>query len=125
MKKLLMSLALGATLVSLVPSQAGATSVTGPGGVSKLDYLSSAKLLAWNVKPATSWPYHFTGLVTFTGAIHDATAVSGTGFGSEGDTINAKGSKGQFVYATLTGTAYALDGDKFVTMPGAGVGYTK
>ena len=125
MKKLLMSLAIGATVVSLAPSQADATTVTGPGGTSRLNYLSSAKLLDWSVKPATSWPYRFSGGITFSGSISGYTAVSGTGFGTEGDTVNARGSKGQYVYASLTGTATDLDGGRFVTMPGVGTSYTK
>ena len=108
----------------LLTNTANATTVSGKGGVSRLDCFAGG--LRWEVRPDTLWPYEFVGQITYTrsklskypfpvsgvGALHSWTS------GSAPATATGKGST-----ATLTGTAYAINGSKFVTLPNCKVAY--
>jgi len=124
MKRKIMALLTALTIGSSF-SPLGASAATGPGGISELTYLSSSRMLDWNVKPATTWPYHFSGLISYSAGYSGSTSISGTGFGWEGDVINAPGPNNVYIYASLSGTAYAIDGDAFRVLPGVGTSYTK
>jgi len=97
------------------------STVVGPGGTAKIDYISSARQLVWSVKPSSSWPYEFFGTIDFSYGASGTVALFETGVGWEGGQVNARGSG--YCGATLNGTAYALNGSQFKVLPGCFVGY--
>lgn len=125
MKKIVVGVSLALLIGSFSSSIANAGTVTGNGGTAYIEYMSSSRTLTWGVKPATAWPYRFSGVVSYSYGYNGKTPISGTGFGWEGDEIAAPGPYGTYIWAELGGTAFALDGDAFVVLPGVGQGYVK
>jgi hypothetical protein len=99
-----------------------AKTVTGPGGVARLDYMySSPGYFTWSVIPDTLWAYVFTGTISWS-TESSSGSESLFGFGALGSTLG--GTFESYTYRTGYGTAYfsgtATDqwGDDFVVMPG-------
>lgn len=91
---------------------------TGDGGVSRLDWMSSARQFTWSVNPRFSTVYTFSGVITITssnGVGIDAIPVSCSGAlgGQCGGNGAFTGSKGTAYNATLTGIAYDATGLKY------------
>lgn len=93
------------------------------GGTSRINHMPSADMITWNVHPNTSWPYEFFGSITFGGGASGSSALWEQGFGDEGGEVDARGSG--YCSATLTATAYALNGQAFKTMPGVSCYYNR
>lgn len=96
------------------------SSVTGPGGRASIVAGDSGRIVYWSVKPATAWPYHFSGLVKlryYSGFKRDV--VVG-GMGALGSTVSGAVSmnKNNGGVAYLSGTAYALSGSRYRVLPG-------
>ncbi|KIQ93120.1 hypothetical protein LH47_02828 [Anoxybacillus thermarum] len=125
MKKGLLAFSLAALLGTsfIAGNQTEAASVTGPGGTSRIDYLRGSDEIYWSVKPNTSWPYQFLGYVTFGYGASGSVPVASAGVGLEDGLVDARGSG--YCSATLSGTAYALDGDTFTVLPGVTTYYTR
>jgi len=114
--------AIALSLCLLIPTgNVNAATGYGSGGRSTIDYMSSAKLITWSVRPDTNWPYEFFGSIIFGGNASGSVSLWEQGFGYEGGEVSAKG-KG-YCTATLTGTAYALNGNAYVVMPGVSTAY--
>lgn len=101
---------------NIIPS----ASANGPGGRATINASNSGRSVYWSVKPATKWPYQFNGVVKLryhSGYKRDA--VVG-GMGAIGSTLSGMVSmnKNNGGYATLTGTAYSLNGKYYKVMPG-------
>lgn len=95
-------------------------SVTGPGGRASIVAGTSGRIVYWSVKPATLWPYSFTGLVKlryYSGFKRD---VPIGGLGAIGSTVSGEVTmnKNNGGVAYLSGTAYSLKGDKYTVLPG-------
>lgn len=96
------------------------SSVVGPGGRASIVAANSGRSVYWSVTPATLWPYNFQGAVKlkyYSGYSRTAYigGMGGLGLSVSGEvTMNAN--NGGVAY--LTGTAYALTGDKYSVLPG-------
>lgn len=98
---------------------------TGSGGWSSITASDSGRSVYWSVKPATLWPFHFTGLVKlryYSGFKRDAPIG---GMGIAGQTISGSVSmnKNNGGIAYLSGTAYAVTGDRYKVLPGVNVSF--
>ncbi|MFJ7990648.1 hypothetical protein ACIQY5_00390 [Peribacillus frigoritolerans] len=96
------------------------SSATGPGGRASIVASDTGRSVYWSVKPATAWPYNFKGIVKLryhSGFKRDAPVG---GMGALGSTISGgvTMNKNNGGYATLTGTAYALNKSRFSVLPG-------
>ncbi|WJQ05503.1 hypothetical protein QT236_17945 (plasmid) [Geobacillus stearothermophilus] len=96
------------------------SSVTGPGGRASIVAGDSGRIVYWSVKPATAWPYNFVGLVKlryYSGFKRD---VPVGGMGALGSTVSGAVTmnKNNGGVAYLSGTAYALTGDRYRVLPG-------
>ncbi|WP_374717704.1 hypothetical protein [Neobacillus sp.] len=96
------------------------SSVTGPGGRASIVAGDSGRIVYWSVKPATAWPYQFSGFVKlryYSGFKRD---VAVSGFGALGSTVSGAVSmkKNNGGVAYLSGTAYALSGSLYRVLPG-------
>ncbi|GMA56031.1 hypothetical protein C7445_105103 [Alicyclobacillus sacchari] len=106
------------------------TTVSGPGGVAKLNVLETAKELNWSVTPADMLtPWTFSGDITVyvldpqtrEYVYDDTIPVSGSGEpgGSTGDNVSiAQFPTGLEYSAVLNGTATDIFGDTDVVLPG-------
>ncbi|SDX02040.1 hypothetical protein SAMN04489725_1315 [Alicyclobacillus hesperidum] len=111
------------------------TTVTGPGGVAKLNVLTSAKELAWSVTPygmISSWDFQGTITIdvldpqTRQYVYDDTIYVSGSGVpgGSTGGNVSiANYPTGLSYTATLNGTATDIIGDTDTVLPGCQVSW--
>jgi len=95
--------------------------VTGPGGKVTIDAGDNGRVIYWSVKPATAWPWAFTGEIQlryYSGFKRDA-AIFGTG----GLGLSASGfvsmNENNGGIAHLKGTAFAIEGSQFKVLPGA------
>ncbi|PED41976.1 hypothetical protein [Bacillus cereus] len=95
-------------------------SVNGPGGRSSIIASNSGRSVYWSVKPATKWPYQFNGVVKLRYHSGFKRDVVVGGMGALGSTLSGMVTmnKNNGGYATLTGTAYSLDGKYYKVMPG-------
>lgn len=96
------------------------SSVTGPGGRASIVAGDSGRILYWSVKPATAWPFHFSGLVKLryhSGFSRDAVIGS---MGILGQTVSGSVgmNRNNGGVAYLSGTAYAITREKFKVLPG-------
>ncbi|MCK2012555.1 hypothetical protein GW626_16740 [Peribacillus muralis] len=101
------------------------SSVNGPGGRSSIVASNTGRSVYWSVKPATLWPYHFSGVVKLryhSGFKRDAPVGS---MGALGQTVSGgvtmKKNNGGVAY--LSGTAYALSRDKYRVLPGVNTSF--
>lgn len=101
------------------------SSVTGPGGRASIVAGNSGRIVYWSVKPATAWPYNFTGFVKLryhSGFKRDAPIG---GMGALGSTVSGSvtmnENNGGVAY--LSGTAYALDRSKYQVLPGVSTSF--
>lgn len=97
----------------------------GPGGWSNITAGNSGRVVYWSVKPATLWPYHFAGVVKLryhSGFKRDAPIG---GMGALGSTLSGSVTmnKNNGGVAYLSGTAYALTGDRYSVLPGVHVSF--
>lgn len=129
MKKKILSFLI-MTVISVVTigsvSNASAATFKGPCSISTLTYVGGHGIY-WSVQPATNWLYEFIGTVKFGGKSFGSEScgpVNGI-LGSEvdGTVISpVAGGKGTCT-ATLTGTAYAVNGSQFTVVPTAHIGF--
>lgn len=96
------------------------SSVNGPGGRASIVAGDSGRIVYWSVKPATAWPFNFSGLVKL--RYHSGfsrNAVIGS-MGILGQTVSGSVTmnKNNGGVAYLSGTAYALTKEKFKVLPG-------
>jgi hypothetical protein len=105
--------------------------IVGNGGSCTIDYMSSAKHIAWGVKPATNLVYTFTGMITVytnsTGALKGFGACYGMGTGTENGTVDLArmGLRSGTTYkAVFTGTATDFLGKNFHVSSGASLTFT-
>lgn len=96
------------------------SSIIGSGGRSSIVASDTGRSVYWSVKPATAWPYHFSGMVKlryYSGFKRDAPIG---GMGALGSTVSGAVSmnKNNGGVAYLSGTAYALTGDRYTVLPG-------
>ncbi|QYA46162.1 hypothetical protein KYI13_13015 (plasmid) [Macrococcoides bohemicum] len=96
------------------------SSVTGPGGVSRINPCDTRRCVYWQVKPATVFPYNFNGTVKLryhSGFKRDAFVF---GFGMAGSTTSGivEMNKNNGGVAYLTGAAYDLRGERYKVLPG-------
>lgn len=96
------------------------SSVSGPGGVSRINPCDTRRCVYWQVKPATLFPYNFNGTVKLryhSGFKRDAFVF---GFGMVGSTTSGivEMNKNNGGVAYLTGAAYDLRGDRYRVLPG-------
>lgn len=98
---------------------------TGPGGKVTLDPGSNGRYIYWSVKPSTAWPWTFAGEIQlryYSGFKRDAPIWGSGGLGlSTGGLISMNKNNGG--KATLKGTAYATNGNKYKVVPNATVGF--
>ncbi|MEK4671549.1 hypothetical protein [Niallia sp. FSL R7-0271] len=97
----------------------------GPGGSANVTAATNGRTIYYTVRPATLWPYHFSGVIKlryYSGFKRDATIG---GMGAAGSSVSGAVSmnKNNGGYATLSGKAYSLDGDEYKVLPGVGVAY--
>jgi hypothetical protein len=111
------------------------TTVTGPGGIARLNVLETYRELAWNVQPAgmlTNWT--FDGTISYEVLDPDtheyvpdgSVVVSGIGVpgGSAGGNVGIGGFPTGLSYtATLNGTATDALGDNDTVLPGCSVAW--
>lgn len=95
-------------------------SINGSGGRSSIVAGNSGRIVYWSVKPATLWPYSFTGLVKLryhSGFKRDAPIG---GLGAIGSTVSGEVTmnKNNGGVAYLSGTAYSVTGSKYTVLPG-------
>ncbi|MDJ1110590.1 hypothetical protein QNJ28_11075 [Macrococcus caseolyticus] len=96
------------------------SSVSGPGGVSRINPCDSRRCVYWSVKPATLWPYNFYGTVKLryhSGFKRDAPLFN---MGLLGSTVSGivEMNKNNGGVAYLTGAAYSARGDRYKVLPG-------
>jgi len=102
-----------------------ATTVSGPGGVARLNHMSSGGYLAWSVTPNETWPYVFEGAITYGGGAVGFFPVAGAGLGGgSASGLAPDWGKGSCT-ATLNGVAVSLDGDIYTVLPNCSVAYYK
>jgi hypothetical protein len=107
------------------PLAAMKTTKTGAGGSATID--TYEKSVWWKVRPATSWPYEFAGViqVEYYDGNYEDFEVNGSGLlgTSCSGAVPLSYSGGYKV--TFSGVATALNGTAYVTVPGldAGFGY--
>lgn len=101
------------------------TTVTGPGGVAKLNAGSNGRSLYWMVKPKSPWPWYFGGnvVINYYSGKHRTQAVSGAGaIGSScSGVVTMNKNKGG--YAKLNGQATSINSAYFKVMPGVGTSF--
>lgn len=95
-------------------------SINGPGGRSSIVAGNTGRIVYWSVKPATLWPYSFTGLVKLryhSGFKRDAPIG---GLGAIGSTVSGEVTmnKNNGGVAYLSGTAYSVTGSKYTVLTG-------
>lgn len=96
------------------------SSVTGPGGRSSIVASDTGRSVYWSVKPATSWPYSFSGLVKlryYSGFSRDVPVggISALGKTLSGTVTMNKNNGG---VTSLSGTAVAINGSAYTVLPG-------
>ncbi|MEB2301403.1 hypothetical protein LAV72_17430 [Lysinibacillus xylanilyticus] len=86
------------------------SSVTGPGGRASIVDADSGRAVFWSVKPATAWPYNFSGTVQLRYHSGFARDASVGGMGALGSTVSGMVTmnKNNGGTAYLVGTAYAI-----------------
>ncbi|OVE34143.1 hypothetical protein CCZ20_28075 [Priestia aryabhattai] len=96
------------------------SSSTGPGGRSSIVAGDSGRIVYWTVRPATAWPYNFTGTVKlrYYSGFSRNQAVGGMGALSSSVSGSVSMNKNNGGVASLSGTAHALSGDKYRVLPG-------
>lgn len=96
------------------------SAVTGPGGRSSIVAGDSGRIVYWSVKPATAWPYNFTGSVKLKYYSGFSRTQAIGGLGALGSTVSGSVSmnKNNGGVASLSGTAHALTGDQYRVLPG-------
>ncbi|MGE7948110.1 hypothetical protein [Lysinibacillus sp. NPDC093688] len=96
------------------------SSITGPGGRASIVDADSGRAVFWSVKPATAWPYNFSGTVKLRYHSGFARDASVGGMGALGSTVSGMVTmnKNNGGVAYLEGTAYAISGDKYTILPG-------
>lgn len=96
------------------------SSVTGPGGTSRIYGSNDRTMLFWSVKPKTPMPWLFKGTVSWTfrnnrkGSTFVSTAGA-VGIGGSGVVYLVQNSGGS---ATLRGDAYSSNGGWYTVLPG-------
>ncbi|WKB36750.1 hypothetical protein QS257_07265 [Terrilactibacillus sp. S3-3] len=96
------------------------SSITGSGGRASIVAGNSGRIVYWSVKPATLWPYSFSGVVKlryYSGFKRDAPIG---GMGALGSSLSGSVTmhKNNGGVAYLSGTAYAISGHAYVVLPG-------
>src|SRR5699024_7649141 len=101
------------------------TSVNGPVGRASIVAGNSGRVVYWSVKPKTSWPYSFLGIVKLryhSGFKRDA-AVGGSGVAGSTSSGKVTMNKNNGGVAYLSGSAYSLNGNLFKVLPGVHVSF--
>lgn len=101
------------------------SSVNGPGGRASIVAGNSGRVVYWSVKPKTSWPYSFLGIVKLryhSGFKRDA-AVGGSGVAGSTSSGKVTMNKNNGGVAYLSGSAYSLNGNLFKVLPGVHVSF--
>lgn len=94
--------------------------VSGPGGTSRIIAGDSGRIVYWTVKPATAWPFNFSGTIKLRYHSGFARDASIGGMGVLGQSISGSVTMNQNNggVAYLTGTAYAINGHQYTVLPG-------
>lgn len=98
---------------------------TGPGGKAVISAGDSGRIIYWTIRPNTAWPYNFTGKVALryhSGFKRDA-PIGGMGMLGSSVSGSVSMNKNNGGYATLSGTAFSLDGKKRSVLPGVGTSF--
>ena len=105
--------------------------ITGSSGVSTIDYMESASMITWSVKPNTVLNYSFAGAMKI---IDESTAkvvgwedllIAGSGrLGGEVDLYDFDLTRGHSYRAVLTGTAVDTAGNNYYVSSGAYLPFT-